>query len=84
VLLGLQAVVELGLGTMFLFNFKSTLERSFGITYSNELDVLGFALGLYLLLLTTLIVLSMAWELKGNTGGAILGIVIGVFLFVFC
>ncbi len=80
ILLGLQAIIELLLGGSLLLNFPETLETGFGITYSSELDFLGIALGLYLLLLTSLMVLSIIWTLKGNYSGATLGIVIGVFL----
>ena len=80
VILAFQAVVELLLGGSLLLDFPTTLETGFGITYSSELDFLGIALGLYLLLLTALMVLSIIWTLKGNYSGVTLGIVIGVFL----
>ncbi len=79
----LQAILELGLGLALLFNFSTTLETGFGITYSNELDILGVALGLYLLLLTTLLILSGVWTHKSNRSGITLGIINGVFLFTF-
>ncbi len=68
---------------MLLFNFPFTLENAFGITYSNELDVLGLALGLYLLLLTSLIVLSMIWTIKEKLEGISIGIIVGAFLTIF-
>ena len=79
----LQAILELGLGLALLFNFSTTLETGFGITYSSELDILGIALGLYLLLLTTLMILSSIWTHKSNRSGITLGIITGVFLFTF-
>ena len=82
-ILGLQALLELGLGGTLLFNFPAALESGFGITYSSELDILGIALGLYLLLLTTLMVLSIVWTTKSILSGTTLGIVIGVFLLTF-
>ena len=54
VLLAIQAIIELGLGSMLLFDFQTTLVSAFGIKYSSQLDILGIALGLYLLLLTAL------------------------------
>jgi hypothetical protein len=82
-LLGLQAIIELGFGGAILFNFPTMLDAAFGITYSSELDILGIALGLYLLLLTALMVLSAYWTIKRNTSGPILGIIVGVFLITF-
>jgi hypothetical protein len=82
-ILGLQAVLELGVGGALLFDFPATLESGFGISYSSELDILGVALGLYLLLLTTLIVLSIIWTNKSNSSGITLGIIVGVFLVTF-
>lgn len=83
ILLSIQAIVELVLGILLLFNFSDTLESAFEITYNSELDILGIALGLYLLLLTALMVLSIVWTRKGNASGAIIGIIVGVFLFIF-
>lgn len=82
-LLGLQALVELVIGVTLLFGFPTALESGFGITYSSELDILGVALGLYLLLLTGLLLLSMVWTIKGNNAGTTLGIITGFFLFAF-
>ncbi len=83
VILAIQAIIELGIGSMLLIEFPSALESGFGITYSNELDILGIALGLYLLLLTTLMIISAVWTYRSNSSGTTLGIVVGVFLFTF-
>ena len=83
VILVIQAIIELGIGSMLLIDFPSALESGFGITYSNELDILGIALGLYLLLLTTLMIISAVWTYRSNSSGTTLGIVVGVFLFTF-
>lgn len=82
-ILGLQAILELVVGGTLLFNFPVALEDGFGISYSSELDVLGIALGLYLLLLTTLMVFSIIWTTRQNYSGISLGIIIGIFLLVF-
>lgn len=82
-LLGLQAVVELVLGLALLFSFPATVESGFGITYTSDLDILGIALGLYLLLLTALLVLSIFWTVKGNYSGITIGVITGVFLILF-
>jgi uncharacterized protein YacL len=79
----LQAIVELWLGWVLLFNFPATLEAVFGISYSRELDILGVALGLYLLLLTALIVLSIIWTHRANYAGIVIGIIVWIFLFTF-
>ncbi len=79
-LLGLQGAVEFMISMMLLFNFRSTLEQFFGITYSSPLEVFGLILGLYLLLLTSLIVLSIRWTQQGNPAGTALGMLIGAFL----
>lgn len=82
-IVSLQAILELALGTSILIDFPTALEGGFGITYSSELDILGIALGLYLLLLTTLMILSSLWTNRSNYAGITLGIIIGVFLFTF-
>lgn len=79
----IQAILELGIGGALLFNFPVTLETGFDITYSSDLDILGIALGLYLLLLTTLMILSSIWTNSANYSGITLGIIVGVFLFSF-
>jgi hypothetical protein len=71
-LLGIQAIIEFTLGGMLLFNFQATLESAFEITYTSQLDILGIALGLYLILLTTLILLSIYWTVKKNTAGPVI------------
>ena len=82
-LLGLQAIAELAIGGMLLFNFPTALESGFGIPYNSELDMLGMALGLYLLLLTTLLILSIIWTYRSNYSGITIGIIVGAFLFIF-
>ena len=82
-ILGLQAIVELALGTSLLVDFPTTLETGFGITYSSDLDVLGIALGLYLLLLTALLIISAVWTYISNMSGITIGIVAGGFLLAF-
>ncbi len=82
-ILGLQAILELGVGATLLFNLPLALESGFNIPYSSELDVLGIALGLYLLLLTALLVISMIWTNKGNYAGITIGILAGIFLLSF-
>ncbi len=81
--LGLQALLELSIGLALLVDFPTALESGFGISYTRELDILGVALGLYLLLLTALMVLSMVWVVKGNYSGITIGIIIGIFLVSF-
>ena len=82
-ILMVQAILELGLGVTLLIDFPTALESGFGISYSNELDILGLALGLYLLLLTALMILSSVWTLKSNHSGITIGVIIGIFLFIF-
>lgn len=82
-ILMVQAILELGLGITLLIDFPTALESGFGITYSSELDILGVALGLYLLLLTALMILSSVWTFKSNHSGITVGVIIGIFLFVF-
>tara|TARA_B100000809_G_C15051394_1_gene499045 strand:+ start:431 stop:835 length:405 start_codon:yes stop_codon:yes gene_type:complete len=82
-LLSIQAIAELGIGISLLFNFPETLKNGFGITYTTELKILGIALGLYLLLLTTLMILSVIWTIKRNLSGATLGIILAIFLITF-
>ena len=82
-ILSLQAVLELVVGGALLFSFQTALESGFGITYNSELEVLGTALGIYLLLLTTLIILSIVWTIRNNYAGITIGIIVGLFLFIF-
>jgi hypothetical protein len=82
-ILSLQAIFELVLGGYLLFKLPYTLKSGFGIVYRSELDILGIALGLYLLLLTALMVLSCVWAHRSNLAGITLGIIVGVFLVTF-
>tara|TARA_B100000809_G_scaffold88156_2_gene86546 strand:+ start:6444 stop:6767 length:324 start_codon:yes stop_codon:yes gene_type:complete len=68
---------------MLLFDFPFILESLCGITHTNELDITGIALVIYLLLLTSLFILSIVWTLKEKKEGAVIGIGIGIFLLVF-
>jgi hypothetical protein len=79
----LQAVVELSLGIAILVNLPATLEAGFGIGYTSELDILGIALGLYLLLLTALLALSAQWIYKRNYAGITIAMLSGIFLCTF-
>lgn len=78
----LQAVVELAIGFTLLFNLPMAMEN-FNTPYSPDMEVLGLTLGLYLFLLTTLMVLSFIWIRKSNRAGVTLGIIIGLFLISF-
>ena len=82
-ILSLQAILELGVGATLLFNFPVALESGFGITYSSNLDILGVALGLYLVLLSILMMLSAIWTKRNNPSGITLGIIVGIFLLIF-
>ena len=77
-----QAVGELAIGFTLLFNLPMAMEN-FNTPYSPDMEVLGLTLGLYLFLLTTLMVLSFAWVKKSNAAGVTLGIIIGLFLMSF-
>jgi len=82
-ILGLQAILELVIGSALLINLPYTLEIGFGIAYHSELDILGIALGLYLILLSALMVLSCVWTHRSNHSGITIGIIVGVFLVTF-
>ncbi len=77
-----QAVFELVIGFTLLFDLPMAMEN-FNTPYSSDMEVLGLILGLYLFLLTTLMVLSFVWIRKSNRAGATLGIIIGLFLISF-
>ncbi len=81
--LGIQAIMELAIAGAVLFNFPVALESGFGITYSSELEILGVALGLYLLLLTSLLILSIVWTYQKKYEGITIGIIVGIFLVIF-
>ena len=78
----IQAVGELAIGFTLLFNLPMAMEN-FNTSYSPDMEVLGLTLGLYLFLLTTLMVLSFIWIRKSNRAGVTLGIIIGIFLMSF-
>lgn len=78
----LQAVFELAIGFTLLFNLPMAMEN-FNTPYSPDMEVLGLTLGLYLFLLTTLMILSFIWIRKSNRAGVTLGIIIGLFLISF-
>jgi hypothetical protein len=82
-LLAIQALAELGIGSSLLIDLPGTLKSAFQITYTSDFDLLGMALGMYLMLLTALMILSIYWTVKRNLSGITLGVVIGVFLFLF-
>lgn len=83
VLLAIQAIFELSIGTTVLFNFQNALENIFEITYSSEIDILGIIIGGYLLLLTTLLFLSIVWILKGKQAGTTIAIIVGAIFILF-
>lgn len=83
VLLAIQAIFELSIGTTVLFNFQNALENIFEITYSSEIDILGIIIGGYLLLLTTLLFLSIVWILKGKQAGTTIAIIVGAIFVLF-
>jgi hypothetical protein len=77
-----QALGEMAIGFTLLFNLPMAMEN-FNTPYSPDMEVLGLTLGLYLFLLSTLMVLSFIWIRKSNQSGVILGIIIGIFLISF-
>jgi len=78
----IQAAGELAIGFTLLFNLPMAMEN-FNTPYAPDMEVLGLTLGLYLFLLTTLMVLSFIWIRKSNRAGVTLGIIIGLFLISF-
>lgn len=82
-ILVIQGVIELLLGGAILYDFPAAVESGFGIIYRNELDILGVALGLYLLLLALLMILSGIWVYRINHSGITLGLIVGGFLIAF-
>tara|TARA_B100000795_G_scaffold62701_2_gene42174 strand:+ start:14616 stop:14876 length:261 start_codon:yes stop_codon:yes gene_type:complete len=66
-----------------LTSLTATLEADFGVTFIPEIEILGVALGMYLLLLILLMVLRIIWILNRNKAGFTLGIIIGAFLSIF-
>lgn len=78
----LQAVFELAIGFTLLLDLPMAMEN-FNTPYSSDMEVLGLTLGLYLFLLTTLMLLSFVWVKKSNAAGITLGIIIGLFLISF-
>ena len=78
----LQAVFELAIGITLLFDLPTAM-ANFNTPYSPDMEVLGLTLGLYLFLLTALMVLSFIWIRKSNQSGVTLGIIIGLFLISF-
>jgi glucan phosphoethanolaminetransferase (alkaline phosphatase superfamily) len=78
----LQAVFELAIGYTLLFDLPMAMEN-FNTPYSSDMEVLGLTLGLYLFLLTSLMVLSFNWIRTSNRAGMTLGIIIGLFLISF-
>lgn len=75
--------MELLIGVTLLFNFPYALKNLFGINYTIELDIIGITLGLYLLVLTTLLIISAVWIRKGNKAGTTIAIVVGGVLLIF-
>ena len=82
VIILLQALFELAIGFTLLFDLPMAM-ANFNTPYSSDMEVLGLTLGLYLFLLTTLMVLSFVWVRKSNAAGITLGIIIGIFLMSF-
>lgn len=78
----IQAIGEFAIGNTLLFNLPMAMEN-FNTPYTPDMEVLGLTLGLYLFLLTTLMVLCFIWIRKSNRAGVTLGIIIGVFLMSF-
>jgi glucan phosphoethanolaminetransferase (alkaline phosphatase superfamily) len=78
----IQAIGEFAIGNTLLFSLPMAMEN-FNTPYSPDMEVLGLTLGLYLFLLTTLMVLCFIWIRKSNRSGVILGIIIGLFLISF-
>lgn len=77
-----QAAFELVIGLTLLFDLPMAMDN-FNTPYSPDMEVLGLTLGLYLFLLTTLMVLSFVWIKNANPAGVTLGIIIGIFLISF-
>jgi|TARA_B110000879_G_C11170054_1_gene513138 hypothetical protein len=82
-ILAIQAIAEFGLGGYILIDLRGALDSAFGITYTRNFDTIGLALGLYLLLLTGLMILSIVWTIQRKFSGITLGVIIGAFLVVF-
>lgn len=81
--LGLEVIMGYGIGLISLLNFQFTLETGFNIPYSDQLDVLGIVIGLALLFVASMSVLSIRWTLRGDKKGVIIGIAVGLYVFLF-
>lgn len=70
----LNFIIELIAATSILLNFPLAAEKGFGITYSDEIAVLGIGLGSNLALTAVVFLLGIIWTLRSKVEGVILGI----------
>lgn len=73
----IQGVFQLVFGLLFIFDLPSAI-AVFNTPYSPDIEVLGLAFGIYLLLSSSLHVLSFIWIRKSNQAGVVLAIIIGI------
>jgi hypothetical protein len=73
-LLILNLVIELVASLSILVNFPFAAENGFGVTYTDDLAVLGIGLGSNLALTTVVFLFSVIWTMRSKIEGVILGI----------
>ncbi|MFK7925680.1 MAG: hypothetical protein AB8H47_27275 [Bacteroidia bacterium] len=83
IFMGIQAVLELVIGSAFLVAFPLAVETGFDLTYISDMDIFGIVIGLQLILLAILMFLAIRWTMQGNNAGPVIGIAAGLYFLIF-
>ncbi len=77
-LLAINGVSQIIIGIFMLIDFPTAADKVLSITYSDDMQIIGIALGSNLLFGAVMIVLGVIWTLHNKQEGVILGAAFGV------
>lgn len=80
VFLGINTLMQIGMGIMMLQDFQQVATSMLNLNYSEDMSQLGGTLGMNVLFLGMVLILSMYWIYQKNRSGVSLAIFIGLFV----
>lgn len=76
--LALNGLMQLAIGIMMLVNFPMVAKTLMNISYTDEMGILGMAIGVNVLFGAAIVAVSVYWTIKKNPAGVITGALFGV------
>lgn len=76
----INTLMQIGMGVMMLTDFQQLATSMMGLTYSEDMSILGMTLGMNVLFLGMVLILSTYWIYLRNRSGISLAMLFGLYV----